>query len=176
MKDFVVIHDPAGKEPEGRIITGNAVAVAKANGVVLLPVEPALIPRSAFAGWAKRCYGDGIEFAGTHASRGCTLAMHAHPDFPTMHWVARVVPTERRVAGSLRLASDTTQMHSLAVGIAPISPPVVLDQLSEPDAHGGWTIYGTAKATIPGDAYIAVQLYGMLTGARVAWFAISQSV
>lgn len=176
MKDFVVIHDPAGKEPEGRIITGNAYAVAKSKGVVMLPVEPALIHRSAFAGWAKRCYGDGIEFAGTHASRGCSLAMHAHPDFPTMHWAARVVPVERRISGSLRLASDTTQLHSLAVGIAPISPPVVLDETSEPDEHGGWTIFGTAKATIPGDAYIAVQLYGMLTGARVAWFAISQSV
>jgi hypothetical protein len=93
-----------------------------------------------------------------------------------MHWAARVVPVERRISGALRLASDTTQLHSLAVGIAPTSSPVILDELGAPDAQGGWTIYGTAKATIPGDAYIAVQLYGMITGARVAWFAISQSV
>jgi hypothetical protein len=175
MKDFVVIHDPVGKLPEGKVLTGNAVAVAKSRGVVILPVEPDLIPRSAFAGWAKRCYGDGEHFAQMQSSRGCALALHAHPDFPTLHWAARIVPFAPHIEGSLRIASDTAQLHSLACGIAPITSPVVLDKLGEEDAQGGWTVYGAAKATIPGDAYIAVQLYGMMTGARVAWFAISQS-
>lgn len=175
--DYVVIFDPDGVEPEGEILEKQRAAVANARGVVSLPVVPALLSRNAFAGWSKRSYGRGWKYDPNKAGRGCPLAIHVDRGYRTVNWVARIVRDEKlgAIGGSLRLAADTAQMSSLATGIInDVSPPAV-STLGDADSAGGWTISGRATVNIPGDAFIGFQLYGQLSGARVAWFAASQS-
>lgn len=173
----VVVHDPNGVEPEGEVLVGNHAEVARSRGVVLLPLEQAVLKRSAFSGWARRAYGRGWMFDGRRSSRGCPLMLHVSPEYPLIHWVARIVVDAELgpLSGMLRLAADTAQMGAHATGLMPESPPVNVPDLGPPDANGGWFVGGSARANIPADMFLAFQLYGTLTGARVQWFAASQS-
>ena len=94
-----------------------------------------------------------------------------------MHWAARIlIDGPGRVDGTLRLATDTAQINASAIGLSPITSPIQLSTLGEPDEQGGWTIGGKATASIPGAMFIGLQLYGMAQNVRVLWFAASQSV
>jgi len=173
----VVIFDPQGIEPEGEVLNGQAAEVAKARGVAMLPIVTPLLRRNAFAGWAKRAYGRGWKFDPTKSSRGCPLSLHADPQFPIITWTARIVRDDAMgdVSGTLRFAADTAQSNSLATGINNETPPVSIPALGAPDELNGWTIGGRARVSIPGDSFIAFQLFGQLSGARVEWFAASQT-
>lgn len=174
---FVVVFDPAGIECEGELLAGNRAEVARSKGVVLLPVDVDVLRRSAFAGWAKRAFGRGWQYDPNKGSRGCPLMLHASPQFPIIHWAARIVrdPELGALNGSLRLAPDTAQLGAHAAGLAPESPPIQVVELPPVDGTGGWIVGGRARATIPADMNLALQLYGTLAGARVQWFAASQS-
>lgn len=174
---IVTIYDPEGIEPEGELLTGNRAEVARARGVITLPVEADIIRRSAFAGWAKRAYGKGWQYTSHQGSRGCPIMLHASPQFPAIHWAARLVrdPALGEVGGSLRLATDTAQLGAHPTGMMPESGPVQASELGAPDGGGGWIISGRARANIPADMFLALQLYGTLAGARVQWFAVSQT-
>jgi hypothetical protein len=174
---YVVIYDPEGDEPEGEILDGQRAEVARSRGVVTLPVVAALMRRNAFAGWAKRAYGRGWKYDAHKAARGCPLSLHVDAGYPVVHWVARLVRDESLGApsGTLRFASDTAQISSYATGITNDSSPQALSALGEPDEDGGWTISGRAHANVRGDSFLAFQLFGQLSGARVAWFAVSQT-
>jgi len=177
MFHVVVVHDPAGVEPEGEVLIDNRAEVARARGVATLPVVPELMKRGAFAGWAKRAYGRGWVFDPRRSSRGCPLMLHVTPEYPVIHWLARVVVDAElgSLGGTLRIASDTAQVGAHATGLMPETSPVSMLHLGPPDAGGGWFVGGRARADIPADMFLAVQLYGTLMGARVQWFAMSQS-
>lgn len=180
MKHAVVVYDPTGNEPEGEILTGNAIGVAKARGAVLLPVELDLLRRGGASGWSKRSYGRGWRYNAVAAARGCPLVLHMTAGFPVVEWVARVVADDpegapTNTAGSLRLATDTAQAGASASGLAPDTSPVSIPALGAPDAGGGWTIGGRARAMVTSDMLLALQLYGQIGGARVLWFAASQT-
>ena len=87
----VVVFDPEGIEPEGELLTGHKADVAKARGVVTLLVVPELMRRSAFGGWSTRSYGRGWQYDPAKGTRGCPLMLHVSPEFPLVHWVARLV-------------------------------------------------------------------------------------
>ena len=177
MSAQVVIFDPEGIELEGELLTGNRAEVARARGVVCLPVVPDAIRRSAFAGWAKRSYGSGWLYTSHQGTRGCPIMLHASPVLPIIHWKAQVAVDASlgTVGGTLRLAIDTAQLGAHPAGLMPESNPVVIGALGEPDARGGWIVGGRARANIPADMFLALQLYGALAGARVQWFAVSQT-
>ena len=174
---IVVLHDPSGKHAEGEILTANVAEVAKSKHVVTIPIIPQLLRDNAFAGYAKRAYGRGWTFDAQKAGRGCPLALHVDAEYPTLHWAARIlIDGPGRVDGTLRLATDTAQINASAIGLSPITSPIQLSTLGEPDEQGGWTIGGKATASIPGAMFIGLQLYGMAQNVRVLWFAASQSV
>jgi len=174
---IVVLHDSSGKYAEGEILTANAAEVAKSKGVATLPIVPQLLRDNSFAGYAKRAYGRGWAFEAHKAGRGCPLALHVDAEYSTIHWAARLlVDGPGRVDGTLRMATDTAQVNASAIGLSPLTAPIQLSALGEPDAQGGWTIGGSATASIPGAMFIGLQLYGMAQNVRVAWFAASQSV
>jgi hypothetical protein len=176
MRHAVIVHDPEGREPEGEVISGNAIGVAAARGVVLLPVEIDVLRRGGVSGWSKRVYGRGWQYDAIAAARGCPLVLHISPAYPLIVWVARVqADPAGSLSGSLRLAPDTAQVGAGAIGLAPESSSVQLQTLGPPDAEGGWIISGRARASIPGDMFLALQLYGQVGGARVLWFAASQT-
>lgn len=176
MRHAVIVHDPSGREPEGDVLSGNAIGVAAARGVVLLPVELDELRRGGVSGWSKRAYGRGWEYNAIAAARGCPLVLHISPQYPIIEWRARVqADPAGSLSGSLRLAPDTAQPGAGALGLAPETPAVQLQTLGPPDEAGGWCIGGRARASIPGDMFLALQLYGQVGGARVLWFAASQT-
>lgn len=177
MRHAVIVHDPTEhQEPEGEVITGNAIGVAQARGVVLLPIELDMLRRGGLSGWAKRAYGRGWRYDAHAASRGCPLVLHISPEYPLIVWCARLqADPDGFLSGALRLAPDTAQAGAGACGLAPQTPPVQLSALGPADEDGGWIIGGRALSSIPGDMFLALQLYGQVTGARVTWFAASQT-
>lgn len=178
-KHAVVVHDPEGRELDGEVLSGNAIAVAKARGVVLLPVELDLLRRGGASGWVKRSYGRGWNYDRVIAARGCPLVMHADPAFPLIVWVARLQADEPSiegsVTGSLRLAADTGQAGAHSAGMSPLNPPIQLHALGPADAAGGWYIEGGSRVGLGADQMLGLQLYGQIGGARVRWLAASQT-
>lgn len=176
MKHAVVIYDSKGDLYEGEILSGNAVGVAAARGVALLPVETDILRRSGISGWSKRCYGRGWKYDAIAASRGCPLVLHVAQAFPILEWRARLIPDgDGPPHGALRFAADTAAVNASPTGIMPETGAAQMAALGPLDDDGGWTIGGRARASIPGDMALALQLYGQVGGARVIWFAASQT-
>ncbi len=176
MNHAVVIHDPEGREPEGEILSRNAIGVAHARGAVLLPVELDTMRRGGVCGWSKRHYGRGWQYDAVVASRGCPLILHVSPEYPVIVWCARLqADPDGSVSGSLRLAPDTAQVGAGACGLAPENSAIQIQALGPPDQDGGWFIGGRSRASIPADMFLGLQLYGQVGGARVLWFAASQT-
>lgn len=187
MRHAVVVFDPSGNQLDGEVISGNAIGVAQARGVALLPVELELLRHGGVSGYSKRSYGRGWRYNPVGATRGCPLVLHVSAGFDALEWCARILPetpppaAEGEVAeplplgGSIRMAPDTAQVGAGAIGISPETPAIQLQLLGPPDAAGGWTVTGRARMGITGDMFLALQLYGQMAGARVVWFAASQT-
>jgi hypothetical protein len=170
----IVIFDPHGVEPEGEILTAQRLAVARAHGVVTLPVDVDMMRATALGGYAKRAYGKGWRFDALRAGRGCPLVLYAAAAHPTLHWVVRLVADGPERQGQLRVAVDTGQLGVNASGLSPVTPPILLADLGEPDAGDGWTCHGHGTLSLRDNALAGFMLYGTLSGARVAWWAVSQ--
>lgn len=175
MSKAVVVWDPSGELPDGSILEGNEVAVAKGRGVVALPVHTELLARGGAAGWSKRCYGPGWRYHPTIGGHGSPLLLQVSPGYPMVHWAARLVADRvtSHVSGSLRLAGDN-QIGAGSFGLALEDGPVQVERLGDRDAAGGWTIGGKCRASISSEVAFGLQLYGHLSGARVLWLAASQ--
>lgn len=176
MATAVVIHDPSGTEPEGELLSGQKLDVARSRGAVVLPVDPVLLRTGAMSGYAKRAYGRGWTYDANRPARGCPLILHADKGYPLLHWVVRLVPGEAgaRRDGHLRVAMDTAQPGAVAAGLSPVEGPLNASTLGDPDEHGGWTWRGSSRVTLAGDQFLGLTLYGALSGLRVAWWAVSQ--
>ena len=175
-KTAVVIHDPTGEDPEGEILSGNRLAVARSRGVITLPVDVPLLRSGALSGYARRCYGRGWRYDANRAGRGCPLVLHASALYPMLHWVVRLVPDPemQQRAGHLRVAVDTAQAGAQAAGLSPQGSPLDAGRLGDPDEAGGWSWSGESLVTLAGDQLLGLQLYGALSGVQVAWWAVSQ--
>lgn len=172
----VVVFDPLGTEPEGEILSGNRIAVARSRGAVLLPIDVQLLRSGALGGYAKRAYGRGWSYDRHRPGRGCPMVLFASPAYPLIHWAVRLAqdPEGGRLEGHLRVAVDTAQAGARASGLTTDAGPLNVPTLGDPDEHGGWTWMGESKVTIPGEGLLGLQLFGALGGARVAWWAVSQ--
>lgn len=170
----VVIYDPRGVEPEGEILSGQRLVVARSHGVETLPVDVDVMRSTALGGYAKRAYGSGWRFDALRAGRGCPLVLYASAAHQRLHWCIRLVATSPEPQGQLRVAVDTGQLGVHAAGLSPVTPPIMVVELGEPDAVGGWTCRGHGTISMQSDALAGFMLYGTLSGARVAWWAVSQ--
>ena len=180
-KEAVVVHDPredAVRLPEGEILSGNAIGVAQAAGVELLPIDLDALRRGGVCGWSKRSFGRGWKYEAVAGSRGCPLVLYAFQHLAVIEWVARLQLSEgeiENVNGSLRFAADTAQAGASAVGIAHESSAIQIGALGPPDEHDGWTVRGRGRLALTGDVMLGLQLYGQTNGVRVTWFAASQT-
>lgn len=183
----VIIEDPTHKRFTGTVIAANQFPQAAGEGVVILPIEPELLRLGGISGYVKREYGEGFVFDGPAASRGCPLVMSVAPDLRTLHWCARLVPEVRRVqagqepiepampSGMLRFSSDTAQTGGGMIGLFSEDGPTPLHGLGEPDAAGGWIVHGKANINVVAATVAAFMLYGMSSGVRVRYLAVSQT-
>jgi len=181
MRNSVVVWDPSGDLPEGEVLVDNAIGVARSRGVVLLPLDTDELQRGGVSGWNKRCYGRGWRYGAIVAARGCPLVLHVGAGFSSIEWCARLVrdlpggDEPAPIVGMLRMAADTAQVGAGAAGLAAELGAVQLSELGAPDSGGGWIVGGRSRASITGDMFLALQLYGQIGGAKIVWFAASQS-
>lgn len=175
-KSAVVLFDPSGEEPEGEVLSGHRLAAARSRGVEALPVDVTLLRSGALSGYARRCYGRGWRYDANQSGRGCPLVLYASTQYPEIHWLVRLIPDPElhQRAGHLRVAVDTAQAGAQAAGLSPRGSPLNAGTLGDPDAAGGWSWRGESHVTLVGDQLLGLQLYGALSGLRVAWWAVSQ--
>lgn len=173
---FVVLFDPrADGLREGTIVEGVKVEAMKAAGVALLPVEGDLLGRNGASGWTKRCWGEGDALHPQQNRRGCPIVLHVSPYFPTLHWIARVVPVEKEPRGMLRMSVDTTQIGVMPGGLNVIEGPTRIEELGEAPESGGWLVRGKAGIHSNVEGFLGLGLFGTLAGCRVEWLAVSQT-
>lgn len=178
MSEKVVVYDPTGEIPDGEVLEDNALKVFEARGGVALPVHVPLLGRNGVAGYVKRSYGRGIMFGMTANKRGCPVLLYAVKDCPVVHWAARLDAVADAVPdGRIRLVGDGTQVGAAIAsgGVSSSAPTVEIAKLGEPDDGGGWIVRGQSRLVALSDGFVALGLYGAMTGVKVLWLAVSQS-
>ena len=174
MQQRVIIYDPKGDRPTGEIVEGKKAELLVAHGIPSLPVEPHLLSRNGASGWVNREYGKGAALEAIASRRACPIVLYVLPGYQQINWLARVIPAsaEADVSGRLRLANDTAQVNVIKGGLATAQ---FAEVDGEPDDEGGWTIAGSSRFNAGLEGFMGLCLYGTLSGARVLWFAVSQS-
>lgn len=171
----VVVWDPSGQIPEGRIVSNaTTVELLEQQGVVLMPVDAELVYRMPIAGYFRKAYGDGWRFDEMVGRRGCPLLLYIEPDRTFIHWRALVVPIGSDVQGVLRLTTDSALPGALSGGLSATAEAVNLAELGEPGKYG-WVIGGSTRMNCTGEGYFGLSLYGACKGIAVKWAAVSQA-
>jgi hypothetical protein len=185
----VIIQDPAREYWEGGLVEGEVALVLRARGVITLPIEPALLQKSALAGYYRRSWGSGWPLSLSIPRMHCPMVLYAAPsDTPgqgRLNAVLRLVPDAdairpvrkgARLAGFLQLAAESGQPGSHSGGFQPdVDTRIDVQALGPLDADDGWTVYAGGQLNVPADGFFSCALYGAAAGLRVAWCAISQS-
>ena len=176
MSERVVIWDQLGVHPQGEIIRGTTTEINNLGGdLVCLPVEAGLLERSGAAGYVVRKFGHGVEFDANNRRFGCSISLYAFPGFRSLSWVARVLPIGvDRPNGYLKLTGESGKPGGSSGGLVATEPPFQLSA-AVPDHHGGWLIGGKAQLAIVQEGYLALALFGLMTGGRVEMLAVAQS-
>lgn len=187
----IVIDDPEGEYWEGAVVDRARAGMLRGRGVIMLPYEPRLAKMSAVGGYFRRGWGAGIPLdqGPKFHSPMILLVLQA---LPRVHWCARLIPDPRekmfprehvketmgRSDSKLRLGLDSSQGYSNSGGgVSPIGVMVaqIKDLPVEPDAQGGWTVYGECRLSVPRDGFAEFALYGVAPGFAVSWSAITQT-
>lgn len=176
----VVVWDPDEGYAEGEVVDGNvAYQLVATRRVAVLPVEPDLLLINAQSGFVVHHYGSGYAYDPAMPRIGSPIVLYMNPDYPYLNWAARltvrgIVASAQR--GALKFAADTGQRGTvLASGISEYAAAPHLETLGIPDAHGGWTIYGRSRCNARLEGFTGFGLFGTLSGARVQWFALTQT-
>lgn len=170
----VVVWDPKGEYWEGAVVSGKEVNALETRGVVLLPCIPELFFDAGFAGYAKRAWGSGWPLDSSAPRAACPILLY-YPGEPyrRVHWKARLVGTPGQGV-PLRFAAGETRgniVRPVVQDVAAANNAVDVASLGAPDAHGGWTVGGTASLGVAAAAAYGFALYGCARGMRVAWLA-----
>lgn len=186
---WLVVYDPRRAAPEGSVLEGDeqdkARGALERRGVVLLPVDAALLDLSALSGWFKRSFGQGVELSGMRGTRCCPLVLHVEPDREFVHLAVRLTPQPLKAGesstarGQVRLVSDPSGATTgVSGGLSALELPgrtPFNDDLGPPDAAGGWTLRRAYRLSCSMRGAMMMQLYGVAQGVRVAWAAVSQA-
>ena len=102
--------------------------------------------------------------------------LYTVPDLPLIHGLARVEPIEDAPEhkGTFRLTSNTG-VHgvTLAGGLVADTSPINI--AGEPGADGGWLVGGACRVNCSLEGFLALSIYGVATGLRVVWLAVTQA-
>jgi hypothetical protein len=185
----VVIFDPRDEYWEGALVNLETAHVLRSRRVVTLPVNPALINKSAVGGYYRRSWGSGWLLADSIPRMHCPIVLYASPSEVVgqgrLDFAARLVPDAPYVgraregmkfAGAIRITAESGQPYSHSGGFSPDHDTCYdIAKLPPIDEDGGWTIQGGAQLNVPGDGFFSAALYGAAAGLRVVWLAVSQS-
>lgn len=164
----VVVHDPHRELLDGTLLTDNARSVARARGVLTLPVDPMLLDMNGISGWAKRSFDPG------RPTTRPVLTMYIEPSRPRIVWSALVRATMKtRPTGALRFGADTSQTLMVALGVAPTEETGDLTNAQEV-APGLYLVEGIARISTPRALVSGFVLHGRVTDGVVLWLAASQ--
>lgn len=175
MNTQIVVHDPRGRFAIGTILEDASAQKEAAEGLILLPCDPELIygqSASAAGGYVVRHWGLGVLYDGMRATRACPMLLHVFPGREWIHWAAMVKP-DGDMRGNLTLVTNTAAIASMKGGLAQVDRPPALESLELLD--GQEVIRGRCRIQVGAEGYLAMNLYGALTGTRVMWSAATQS-
>lgn len=179
---WILVWDPTGEQPEGRVLRGAEVPLAKSRGCAVLPVDEPLFRVHGASGFVKRQWGDGLDYSGNlMTKRDGKLAMWIAPERNIVHWQARLQrvvhqysPKQEPIRGQLSLQSDSSQLGCATVGLGVQEQVGRLETIGESDSFGGWTIGGRAQITSsPATTFVGFCLYGQAENVRLQWFAMT---
>ncbi len=189
MKHEVVVFDPAGSLPEGKVFQQDLrLGEAKRRGVVTLQVD-AQLRKVALSPWAKFVFGDGIELNIASPSFAGFAALWLGRERAAVYWAAMVrFRPEEPPTGLLRLLGDARQppLFSAPVGDSAdnrqtLDKPVI--------AGDDWAVVsGSVPCQTSTEGVYAFALHGFGRGDRrdpkggskpvpatLAWLAVSQA-
>lgn len=174
-----VIWDPEGKVLPGTVFDreskARAIEALASRGVAMIPTRAEKMAINPIAGAFVTHWGDGWDFDGVAAQRGCPMLNFVTPDTQSVTWRARLAPNGKggKPSGILRLVPSTAVMGAISGGLSADGMPVDVAKLEAPDQWGGWTVGGVARCSPTIQGYFASNLYGYLSGVRVLWSAVS---
>jgi hypothetical protein len=176
MRHEVVVFDPEGILPEGRVFQQDeALGRAKRRGVVFVQIDGRLKPK-ALTPYAKFFYGDGLAVNPLVPSYVGHGALWLARDRAFVAWAAMLRhEVGTKPLGLLRLVGDPSQPP---LGQAPVSDNTTnRASVSAPLSAGeSWTVVsGVVPCQVGIDGIYAFALHGYATGARLAWLALSQA-
>jgi hypothetical protein len=175
MQNFVVVWDPDGELPEGKVfVSDQRYFAAVRRGVILLPVAEG--GRNALSPWAKYAFGDGPEANAAIPSYIGRGALWLARGRAAVGWAALLrFPRGEKPEGQFRLVGDGSQPPLVQ---APTQDdPTNRAVLSSP-AHEGEThvvLQGRTGCQTAMDGAYAFALHGYARGARLSWLALSQT-
>lgn len=173
----VVIWDPSGAHLEGEVLKGLTTEQGLDERLITLPIHAELIDRCGAGGYVVRRFGKGVEYDANDRRFGCAISLYAFPGYRTLSWVARVVSTrgDAQIEGTLKLTGESGKPGGASGGLIATEPPFPLTA-SKLDASGkGVLIGGKAQLAIAQPGFLSLALFGLMTGGRVEWLAVSQS-
>lgn len=175
----IVVWDPEGKYWEGSLVGEAQATVIRGRGGVALPVDPELFKVSGIGGYFRRGWGAGWPCDHGVPKMFCPMTIYVTPEHRQLHWAARLIPEDDRIASGIQGPATMTIMGYPAranTHCATITPTVGLRPLRElgaVDAHGGWNLVANAIANPAVEGNHAFALYGAAPGVRVAWAALT---
>lgn len=175
---YVAVHDPKRNVPIGTLLEAAPAQRAEMAGVVVLPVDPDLVPQRSMhplGGFTAREWGQGgWLFDKGAGERGCPMLLHAPPDRTFLNWACGVyVPDGASRPDRLQLAGDPTVSASFrSQGFQVLDPG---HWESAPGATGHWILQGRSRFAAAEVSILALCLHGVARGARVLWSAVSLS-
>jgi hypothetical protein len=177
---YLVLEDPKAEYWEGALVDSKGMRELEERGAITIPTVPELSTRNAVAGFMKRSWGSGWKLPDVIPNRICPTILFTVPNLHVIHWRAKLVrePNAAHVNGTVRLTGDSAQIQASIGGMGQSSQNFVdlakLNGADDPESEG-WFIGGQAPIAAQLEGYMGICLYGMGTGIRVAWLAVSQS-
>jgi hypothetical protein len=177
MRHEIVVFDPEGAIPEGKVFRQDAeLAAMKRNAVVTIPtIQPSARRLLSFS---KSLFGDGLEVSETIpnyvGSAGLLLQPRVQADRVSWAAMLRHAPGVAR-GGEVRLVGDP---RCAPFGQGPVSddPGNRASVVSGVQMSSSLAVVtGVVPCQVPAEGFYAFALHGWARGCRLVWLAVSQA-
>jgi hypothetical protein len=180
----VVIEDLKRVYQLGTVVETEKAAVLATEGVVTIPVEPALFTYNAVAGYFFKSWGAGQQLP-VMSGICCQMVLSVVPQLHTLNTIVKLRPMSALLAevkagkspsGMIRLIADSSQSSFDACGVANTLESVIdLSKLGELDASNAWIVRAKSRIDAPTSTLLGLAIYGYAREMRISWAAVSQT-
>lgn len=168
----VVVYSSDGKIKLGSLLTPMISRVMEQKGVITLPVESERMTVNGAGGYVLKHYGSGWSIDYTSPRMMCPIVLAIAPGDSKLVWRAGLVkPPGVQVVGSVRLASDTSQINTSAIALGP-NQAFNLDNFEQSSQR--CVIGGECNISATSECYCGLALYAKGNNCGIEWFAVSQ--